>query len=1121
LIGVVHTAVALDDGLISDLSAERMEAVFRAKVHGALHLHELTRDMNLSMFVLFSSVSGLVGMPGQGNYAAANVTLDALAQWRRAQGRAGVSLAWGLWAQESGATAGLSGASRARFRRAGLLPLSTSQALRLFDQAIRTDVPAVAAIAVDPKGVVTKPPPMLRGVVRTALGVADNATAQVSGLAQRLAGLSHGDGERLVLDVVRQHAGVVLGHGAADEVDPARAFKDQGFESLTAVELRNRLATTTGLRLPPTLVFDHPAPTILARYLRTRLTGDAGAATTRTCTTTVASEPVAIVGVGCRFPGGVISAETLWALVAEGRDAVGRFPTDRGWDVEHLFDSDPEHLGTSYTQAGGFLDDAAGFDAAFFGISPREALAMDPQQRVLLELAWEALEHAGIDPTILRGSNTGVFAGVYSTGHDVQALGASNLAGHLVTGSATSVASGRVAYTLGLEGPAITIDTACSSSLVATHLACQALRRGECDLALAGGATVLSTPQLFIGFSRQRGLAHDGRCKAFSAAADGMGVGEGAGLVVLERLSDARQHRHPVLAVIAGSAVNQDGASNGLTAPNGQSQQRVIGQALADASLSTRDIDVVEAHGTGTALGDPIEAEALLATYGQGHSPARPLWLGSLKSNIARTQAAAGIAGVIKMAQAIRYGMLPKTLHADQPSPHVDWVAGTVQLLTKAQKWPNTHRPRRAGISSFGISGTNAHLILEQAPHKQATDEMPSAATQAESWSATGTGEAGVEPPTLVWPISARTQPALAAQAARLRERVIEDPDLDLTDLAYSLAVTRAHHPCRAAITHALADKATGGDVRKNLLEALRALAAGQHNRHLSSGLVPRGGPGKMVFVFPGQGAQYPGMGKHLYDRFPAFAHVFDEVCTALDTHLDVPLRDVMFSTQGSPPAQLLDQTAYAQPALFAFGAALHELFTWAGIVPDYLLGHSIGELTAAYLSGVLSLPDASTLVTTRGRLMQSCTANGVMIALQATEEETLPLLDGHQDTIAIAAVNSHTSIVLSGDPGSVEKIRDHFTAQGRKATQLRVSHAFHSAHMDAVLEQFHNTATQLAYSPPTVDILSNLTGQIADPDQLASPDYWTQHLRRTVRFADSVQTLLHHGAHLFLELSP
>jgi acyl transferase domain-containing protein/NADPH:quinone reductase-like Zn-dependent oxidoreductase/acyl carrier protein len=795
------------------------------------------------------------------------------------------------------------------------------------------------------------------------------------------------------------------------------------------------------------------------------------------------SEPVAVVGMACRYPGGVDSPEALWQMVVEGRDAVSDFPADRGWDVAGLFDPDPDAPGKMYVRQGSFLADAGDFDAGFFGVGPSEALAMDPQQRLMLELSWEALERAGIDPLGLRGSATGVFAGVIHAGYGGQVEG--ELEGYGLTGSTLSVASGRVSYVLGLEGPAVSVDTACSSSLVALHLAAQSLRSGECDLALVGGVTVMATPAAFVEFSRQRALAADGRCKVYAGAADGTAWSEGAGVLVVERLADARRAGHPVLALVRGTAVNQDGASNGLTAPNGPSQQRVIRTTLASAGLTAADVDVVEGHGTGTVLGDPIEAQALLATYGQDRLADRPLWLGSIKSNIGHTSAAAGVAGVIKMIEAIQHEVLPQSLHVDVPSPHVDWSAGAVSVLTESREWPTGDGPRRAGVSSFGISGTNAHVIIEEPPAPDA--ESVVAEPQA--------GETA-------WVLSARSDQALANQAKRLLAHVSGNAELNPVDVAWSLVTTRAVFDHRAVVI--------GAD-RDRLVAGLMELAAGEPGAGVSAGRVRSAG--KTVFVFPGQGSQWLGMGQQLYGRFPEFARAFDEAVAALDPHLRLPLREVMWGSD----AALLQSTEFAQSALFAVEVALAALLATWGVLPDVVTGHSVGEITAAYVAGVLTLSDAAKVVAGRGRLMAALPSGGAMVAVAASEAEVTPLLTAD---VNLAAVNAPNAVVISGAEAAVAAVADGLAQQGRRVHRLAVSHAFHSALMEPMLKEFAKLLAGISVSPPRISLVSNLTGQLAGPGY-GSPQYWAEHVRQPVRFADGVRAAESLGARAFVEVGP
>ncbi|MFJ9953535.1 SDR family NAD(P)-dependent oxidoreductase [Kitasatospora sp. NPDC091207] len=1116
LTAVVHLAAVVDDGLVPSLTPERVGRVLRPKADAALHLHELTADTSaggpgaaLKAFVLFSSAAGLIGNPGQAGYSAANVVLDALAQRRRSLGLPAVSLQWGLWEQESALTAGLGAADRQRMARTGVEPLSTALGLALLDAALTRPEPVLTAVRLDPArlGGGGEVPPVLRSLSpahrRSGAG---GGSEPARALLRRLSAVPAAEQERVLVDVVRTHAASVLGHRGGASIDPDRAFSELGLDSLAALELRNRLNGAVGLRLPATVLFDHSSANALGRHLRAELLdAPARPRAAATARAKVSDEPIAIVAVSCRYPGGVTGPEDLWRLVRDRTDAISEFPDNRGWDIETLFHPDPDHAGTSYVREGGFLHDADRFDPAFFGISPREALAMDPQQRLLLEASWEAAERAGIDPKSLRGSRTGVFAGLMYADYASRLTTApEGVDGYLGNGSAGSIASGRVAYTLGLEGPAVTVDTACSSSLVALHLAAQALRQGECDLALAGGVTVMSSPATFVEFSRQRGLAPDGRCKSFAAGADGTAWSEGIGLLLVERLSDARRNGHPVLAVVRGSAVNQDGASNGLSAPNGLAQERVIRAALAQAGLGPAEVDAVEAHGTGTSLGDPIEAHALLATYGAGHTEAQPLRLGSIKSNIGHTQAAAGVAGVIKMIMAMRHAELPATLHVDAPSPHVDWSAGAVSLLTEATPWPAVGRPRRAAVSSFGVSGTNAHVILEQGdPAEQLGPvEQPGPAGPAER-----SDPAEARPAAVAWPVSGATPAALRAQAGRLRAHLAAHPGARPADVAHALATTRSALDHRAVLVAA---------EEAELLAGLDALGAESAHGALVTGAP--GQPGRTAFVFGGQGSQWTGMGARLLDESPVFAERIRACDAALAPHTGWSLVDVLRQEPGAPSLERVD---VVQPALFAVMVSVAAMWRALGVEPAAVVGHSQGEIAAAHVAGALTLEEAARIVALRSRALLAIAGGGGMMSLGTSAEHVGRLIADWPGRLGIAAVNGPDAVVVSGDTGALDELGARCAADAVRARRLPVDYAAHSAAVEAVRDELLAAIGEVSPAPtPAVVFWSTVTGEPLDGTALDA-EYWYRNLRATVEFEQATRALLRDGYTVLVETSP
>ena len=803
-------------------------------------------------------------------------------------------------------------------------------------------------------------------------------------------------------------------------------------------------------------------------------------------------EPIAVVAMACRYPGGVTTPEELWDVVREGRDVIADFPQDRGW--RDVYDPDPDAAGHAYTRQGGFLADVAGWDAEFFGTSPREALAVDPHHRLLLETSWEAFERAGIVPADVRGSEVGVFSGVSSSEYGWRFLegGQKDLEGYLLYGSALSVASGRVAYELGLTGPAVSVDTACSSSLVALHLAVRSLRSGECSLALAGGALVMATPAMFVEFSRQAALSPDGRCKAFADGADGTGWAEGVGVLLLERLSDARRNGHPVLAVVRGSAVNQDGASNGLTAPNGRAQEKVIRKALENAGVAPAEVDLVEAHGTGTVLGDPIEAGALLATYGRSRDADRPLWLGSLKSNLGHAQAAAGVGGVIKTVMAMRHGHLPRTLHVTEPSHHVDWSAGAVEILAEGREWTRADGPRRAGVSSFGVSGTNAHVVLEEAPPQEPQDERGA--------------DAGVTGGLVPWVVSGRTAKALRQQAAKLRDFAAADADMDLGGTGWSLVSGRSRFEHRAVVL---------GRGRDELLDGLTALSDGAESAAVVGGTA--GDLGGTAFVFPGQGSQWAGMGRELYAAFPVFARSMDACAAALAEWTDWSLLDVIRGTEGAPT---LDRVDVVQPALFSVMVSMAALWRSWGVQPSAVIGHSQGEIAAAHVCGALSLRDATKIVALRSKALVELIGHGGMAFVAESEAVVQRNLAPWSERIGVAVVNGPRAVVVSGEPDALDEFIEKMKADGSQAQRIKVDYASHSHQVTRVRDEVIGALSDVSPNSSELPFYSTLYGEIIDTARLDA-DYWYENLREKVRFESSVRQLAADGFRVFVELSP
>ncbi len=1124
---VVHAAGVASYRPLAELTAAELADVVRAKEQGARWLDELTAGLDLDAFVLFSSGAATWGGASQGAYAVGNAFLDALAVDRRTRGLPATSIAWGGW--DAGMSADVDAEA---LSRRGLRLMDPRLALAAMAQAIADGETNLTVADMDwakfaVSYAVARRRPLIEDIPEAALDVPVEAGA-AAGLRRELAPLTPARRRDRLTDLVLGAVAGVLRLGSARDVPLDKPFQSIGFDSLTAVELRGVLAGATGLALPATLVFDHPTPTALADHLAAELFGrtEERAERAATAASAATADPIAIVGMACRYPGGITGPDDLWDLVREGRDAIGPVPADRGW---HAWpDTD--------VAAGGFLADAAGFDAEFFGISPREALAMDPQQRLLLESAWEAFESAGVDPSSLRGSRTGVFVGGSVQEYATLLVNSPEAtSGYTATGASSSVMSGRISYVLGVEGPTVTVDTACSSSLVALHLAAKALQGSECDLAVAGGVTVMVTPGTFAEFGRQGAVAADGRCKAFAAGADGTGWAEGVGMLVVERLSDARRRGHEVLAVLSGSAINSDGASNGLTAPSGPAQQRVIGAALADAGLRPSEVDVVEAHGTGTALGDPIEAQAVLATYGQDR--AEPVYLGSIKSNIGHSQHAAGVASVIKVVQALRHAELPATLHAADPSPEIDWTAGAVELLTATRPWPETGHPRRAGVSGFGMSGTNAHVILEQAPVAEGAPGRPAAGGPlpaapegapepavgssptevggspaeggpggllvAEAGGAPAAAEGIPEPRAeaggpLAFVISGHTPAALAGQAAALTAH-LDRTAPDLAGLARSLVTTRAALAHRAVVV---------AEDRDGLAAGLRAVASGQPRPGVVRG--EKAGRGRTAFVFPGQGAQWAGMGRELWATSAVFADSMTRCEEALSPYVGWSLREVVDRGDRT-------EVDVVQPVSWAVMVSLAQVWRAAGVEPDAVVGHSQGEIAAAVVSGALSLDEGARIVSVRSKLIGShLSGRGGLASVSLGEAELTPRLSG---PLSIAAVNSPGLCVVAGPPEALDELLLACEADGVRARRIPVDYASHSAHVEVLAEPLSAQLAGLAPAASTVPFHSTLTAGPLDTTGLDA-GYWYRNLRSPVRFAAVTEQLIDDGFTVFAEMS-
>ncbi|MDA4110886.1 type I polyketide synthase [Mycolicibacterium holsaticum] len=1120
LAGIVHAAGEISTTPLPDLDDEEIGRVFAGKVWGAWNLSEATADLPLDFFVSTSSIAGVWGAGGQTAYSAANSFLDGLAWRQREHGVPGISVNFGPWLNAGMADE----AARAELDKRGVRPLSPADALAGMAELMASPgkgashgvVARIDWAAFLPLYQIAGKRSFFAQLQREVPEAAPTASGAASTqLVERVTLAPAQQRKKLVVDYLRDVVAEVTRIDASEIRDEA-GFFDVGMDSLMAVELRHRVQRAVGKELPSTLAMDYPRLVDVADFLLSDVLNIGTPAPTvpapvqpAPVVTTRSDEPIAIVAVACRFPGAP-DPEAYWDLLSGGIDAIREIPDDR-FDVDEYYDPDPEAPGKIYTRYGGYLDSVDGFDPEFFGISPREAVWMDPQQRLMLEIGWEALERAGYAPSSLRGSLTGVFVGVAANEYS-QLLGTNaveTIEAHYITGNALNVIAGRVAFALGLEGPAMAVDTACSASLVAVHQACQALHSGDCDMALAGGVNVLVSPASIVATSRARMLAADGRCKTFDAAANGYARSEGCGVLVLKRLSDAERDGDPICAVIRGSAVNQDGASSGLTVPNGGAQQRLIAATLARAGLVGGDVDYLEAHGTGTSLGDPIEVQAAAAAYGVGRDADRPLLIGSVKTNVGHLESAAGIAGLIKVVLSLQHGVLPQNLHFENPSPNIPWDSLPVRVVDKAIPWRANGRPRRAGTSSFGFSGTNAHVLIEESPPKVAAEDERSEGSTRDSSAVTEPVDG--DKPISVLPLSARSSEALVALAQRYGSWLDAHPEVDIADVSFTAGAGRSHFEHRAALV-------------VDSVQNARELLVGLAENRLEPGAVRGqcGDPPKTAWLFTGQGSQYPGMARKLFDTEPVFAETVTRCAEAVEGMLPRPLLEVLFETDSGSNGQsgnALGHTSFAQPALFAVEMGLARLWQSWGIEPDVVLGHSVGQYAAACVAGVFSLEDGARLMAERGRLFGELPEGGRMVAVFAAAEQVERAAEGLPQ-VSVAAYNGPNT-VLSGPAANLEQIVAKLEGAGIRCKWLDTSHAFHSVLLEPALDEFESYAQGFDFAVPTLPLVCNRTGAVLTAETPLDAQYWRRHSRQPVQFAESVQTAAALGCSVLMEIGP